>query len=144
MKKSFLIIATVVFTICNLQATNSLKENPITNLKFNKNKVVKIYDWKLELENGTFSGTSLSMEDAQKAVTLISKGEFVLQKQITSYYVLLSDTHTSNYRMYYWEVKSESGYAKGFASTKEKAEKLINLVAKGDILTYKIIERNKK
>ncbi len=144
MKKIVLIIVTVVLGLVNLNATNLLNEKPVLNLEFASNKVIKIYDWKLELENGTFSGTSLSMEDAQKALALISKGEFVLQKQITSYYVLQSDTYTANYRTYYWEVKSENGYAKGFASSKEKAKKLIGLVAKGDVLTYKIIESNKK
>jgi len=144
MKKIALIIAIAVLGLFNLNATNLLKGKPVVNLEFTSNKIIKIYDWKLELETGFFSGTSLSMEDAQKALSLISKGEFVLQKQITSYYVLQSDVYTANYRMYFWEVKSENGYAKGFASSKEKAKKLIGLIAKGDILTYKIIESNKK
>lgn len=141
MKKSFLIIATVVLTIFNLQASNNHYKNRI--VKSNPTpKVVKIYDWQLQLENGAFSGTSLTKEAAQRILNILSKGEFVLQQKITSYYVLQSDTQVKNYRNFYWEVTSENGYAKGFASSKSKAEKLVKLVAQGDIITFKIIKSN--
>jgi len=136
MKNSMLIIATVVLSVFNLNATTLLNEKPLKS----NNKVIKIYDWNLELEDGKFSGTSLSFEDAQKVLKLLSKGEFVLHKQITSYYVLQNESQNSNYRSYFWEVQTENGYAKGFASTKEKAKKLINLVAVGEIVTFKIVK----
>lgn len=143
MKKSLLIIATVVLTIFNLQATNSIKSNPIKVNPLNS-KVIKIYDWKLKLEDGTFSGTSRTKEEAQKVLQLLSKGEFVIQKQISSYYVFSNESQMNKYRTYYWEVQSENSHAKGFASSKEKASQLIRLVAKGDILHYKIIKSKSK
>ncbi len=87
MKKSFLIIATVVLTIFNLNATTSVKHKLLTDSK-PKYTAVKVYDWKIQLENGTFSGTFLSKEMAEKTLDLLSKNEFVIQKQIVSYYVL--------------------------------------------------------
>ncbi|HFS66958.1 MAG TPA: hypothetical protein ENK67_01950 [Flavobacteriia bacterium] len=137
MKNSILIIATVVLTFFNSFATTTSNGNPVN---LNSNKVVKIYDWDLEVKNGKFSGTSLSMDDAQKILKLLSKGELVLNKQIISYYVLQSDSLKNNYRNYYWEVQTETGYAKGFASTKQKARELISLVAIGDIIRFKIVE----
>ena len=142
MKKSFLIIATVVLTMFNVNATTNLQNEPLKNVN-PKYTAVKVYDWKIELEDGIFSGTSLSKKKAEKTLSILSKGEFVLHKQIVSYYVLQSEANYSNYRTYYWEAQYENGQAKGFASSKEKAKKLIKLVAEGDILTFKIIKSKK-
>jgi len=64
----------------------------------------------------------------------------VLDRQITNYYVLKSEMDNKNTRVYFWEVKNEKGHAKGFSSSEFAAKKMINLVSRGDITTFRIIE----
>jgi len=145
MKKSILIIATVVLSIFNVNATNlKEKENKTTiSGKFAMEHIIKVYDWELEIENGKFSGTALSKEEAQKMLSILSQGEIVKHKKVTSYYVMQNESKSGNVRDFYWEVKSKSGYAKGFASSEDNAKLMIQLVTTGEVITSKIIKSKK-
>ncbi|MFG6685011.1 hypothetical protein ACGK9U_00405 [Mariniflexile sp. HNIBRBA6329] len=137
-KKSILIIATVAFSILNINATNENKTlNASTEVvTFTKENIAQVFDWKVETDKGIYSGTSLSLEIAKEMIALSSSGEIVLGTEIQSYLVLKSETSNRNY---FWEVETETGFAKGYASSEDYANKMIALVASGDAVVSKII-----
>ncbi|MBP0904696.1 hypothetical protein ACFSKN_10570 [Mariniflexile gromovii] len=138
MKKSILIIATVAFSILNINATNENKTlNTSTEVvTFTKENIAQVFDWKVETDKGIYSGTSLSLDSAKEMIALSSSGEIVLGTEIQSYLVLKSETSNRNY---FWEVETETGSAKGYASSEDYANKMIALVASGDAIVSKII-----
>lgn len=139
MKKSILIIATVALSILNVTATNEKTTlNTSTEVvTITKNNIAQVFDWNVETNKGAYSGTSLSLENAKKMIALSSSGEIVLAKEIKSYLVLKSEVNAK--RNYFWEVETNSGRAKGYASSQDYANKMIQLVASGDALISKII-----
>lgn len=139
MKKSILIIATVAFSIININATNEKSILNTSNevVSFTKENIAQIFDWKVETDKGSYSGTSLSLENAKEMIALSSSGEIVLGTEIQSYLVLKSEINTS--RNYFWEVETATGSAKGYASSEDYANKMIQLVASGDAVISKII-----
>ena len=144
MKQSILIISTVVFSFLNLNAT-TLKTNAntaIVETEITENNITKVYEWSVKTLSGKSSGTSSSLEAAKEMIALFSRNEAVLEKKITSYYVLKSEARNNN-RTFYWEVQSTNGDAKGYSSSESDAREMIALVAKGEIITYKIITSEK-
>lgn len=139
MKKSILIIATVAFSIVNINATNENKtfnaSNEVVNIT--KDHIAQVFEWKVETTKATYSGTSLSLEKAEEMIKLSSSGEVVTGTEITSYLVLRSELNAK--RNYFWEVETETGSAKGYASSEAYANKMIALVASGDAIVSKII-----
>ena len=141
MRKSILIIATVVFSLLNVNATTS-NMNIITtteNVEIAKDDLIQVYDWTVKTVNGEFSGTALTLFDAKRMANIVGQAEVVLERQINSYYMLASELNKKESRLYFWEVNSEKAQAKGFASTEFAAKRMILLVAKGDIINYRII-----
>ncbi|HMQ43001.1 hypothetical protein [Mariniflexile maritimum] len=139
MKKSILIIATVALSMLNVNAANENKTlNASTEIgTVSKDNIAQIFEWQVETTKGVYSGTSLSLESAKEMMKLSSSGEVVTGTQITSYFVLKSEMNTN--RNYFWEVETETGSAKGYASTEDYANKMIALVASGDAIVSKII-----
>jgi hypothetical protein len=139
MKKSILIIATVALSMLNVNAANENKTlNALTEIAtVSKDNIAQIFEWQVETTKGVYSGTSLSLESAKEMMKLSSSGEVVTGTQITSYFVLKSEMNTN--RNYFWEVETETGSAKGYASTEDYANKMIALVASGDAIVSKII-----
>lgn len=145
MKNLILIIAVVAMATINVNATN---EKMILNTSnevetITKENLVQVFDWNVVTNKSTYSGTSPSLEHAKKMMALVSSGERIVERKIESFYIVSSDVVTNN-RTYFWEVQSENGYAKGFSSSEYSARKMIDLVALGDIISYKIITNNKK
>ena len=138
-KKSILIIATVAFSILNINATNEKSPLNTSNevVTFTKENIAQVFDWKVETNKGSYSGTSLSLESAKEMIALSSSGEIVLGTEIQSYLVLKSEINTN--RNYFWEVETATGSAKGYASSEDYANKMIQLVASGDAVVSKII-----
>jgi hypothetical protein len=139
MKKSILIIGTVALSIFNLNAANEKKTlNTSTEVvTITRERIAQVFDWKVETDKSTYSGTSLTLESANRMIALSSSGEIVKGTEITSYFVLKSEVNAK--RNYFWEVKTETGFAKGYASTEDYANKMIDLVASGDAIVSKII-----
>jgi hypothetical protein len=140
MRKSILIIATVGLSILNINATNekTTTNTSIEAVEITKNNIAQVFEWKVETTKGTYSGTSLSLEQAKDMIKLSSSGEIVTGKEVKSYFALKSEiNHTK--RNYFWEVETETGKAKGYASTEDYAHKMILLVASGDAIVSKII-----
>jgi hypothetical protein len=139
MKKSILIIATVALSILNINATNEKKTlNTSTEVTtITRDNIAQVFDWKVETDKGIYSGTSLTLESAKKMIALSSSGEIVLGSEIQSYLVLKSEVNTQ--RNYFWEVETATGTAKGYASSEDYANRMIQLVASGDAIVSKII-----
>lgn len=144
MRKSILIIATVVLGLTTLNATNlKMTLNSEISVEINDDNIVEVYDWKVTTRNGESSGTAQSLEEAKRMIKLFSNGEIVLEQQITSFKMLASEASNNNNRLYYWKVESNYGNSDGFASSEATAKKMIALVAKGDIVSYKVIASKK-
>lgn len=139
MKKSILIIATVALSILNVNATNETKAlNTSTEVvTLTRENIAQVFDWKVETDKSVYSGTSLTLESAKKMIALSSSGEIVLGSEIQSYLVLKSEVNTQ--RNYFWEVETAAGSAKGYASSEDYANKMIQLVVSGDAVISKII-----
>lgn len=139
MRKSILIIATVAFSILNINAANgkSTLNTSTEVVALTKENIAQVFDWKVETNKGIYSGTSLSFENAKEMIALSSSGEIVLGTEIQSYLVLKSEISTK--RNYFWEVETATGLAKGYASSEAYAHKMIALVASGDAVVSKII-----
>ena len=139
MKKSILIIATVALSMLNVNAANENKtlNTSTENATISKDNIAQVFEWHVETTQGSYSGTSLSLESAKEMMKLSSSGEVVTGTQITSYFVLKSDMNTN--RNYFWEVETAAGSAKGYASSEDYANKMIALVASGDVVVSKII-----
>ena len=138
-KKSILVIATVAFSILTINATNEKKTlNTSTEVTtITRDHIAQVFDWKVETNKGIYSGTSLTLESAKKMMALSSSGEIVLGEEITSYLVLKSEVNAQ--RNYFWEVETATGSAKGYASSEDYANKMIQLVASGDAIVSKLI-----
>lgn len=140
MKRTILIIATVIFGILHANATTvTTNPNSVTTVTMTKDDLIKVYDWYVKTTTGEFRGTSKTLFDAKKRANLVSQNEVVLEQKISNYFILKSELNKNESRLYFWEVKSEKGEAKGFSTSEMSAKKMIQLVAKGDIISYKII-----
>jgi len=139
-KNSILIIATVVFSFLNVNATN-LKTDPNTktSVEITTDDLVEVFDWTVKTTTGEFSGTTTSLFEAKRRANIVGQEAVVLEQTITNYFVLRSEMNTNKNRVYFWEVKSEKGYAKGFSKEEFDAKRMINIVAKGDVVSYRII-----
>lgn len=139
MKKSILIIATVALSIINVNATNEKKTLYTSNevATISRDNIAQVFDWKVETNKGIYSGTSLTLESAKQMIVLSSSGEIVLGSEIQSYLVLKSEVNAQ--RNYFWEVETATGSAKGYASSEDYANRMIQLVASGDAVISKII-----
>jgi len=139
MRKSILIIGTVVLSILNMNATtkNTTPNTSIETVEITKNNIAQVFEWKVETTKGIYAGTALSLAQAKKMVALSSANEVVTGTEIKSFFVLKSEVNSK--RNYFWEVETASGTAKGYSSTEDYAHKMIQLVASGDAIVSKII-----
>ncbi len=145
MRHSILIIATVVLGLINVNATNlNTTINSETSVEILKDELIQVYDWVVITTNGEFSGTATTLFEAKKRSNIVGQNEVVLERKITNYYVLKSELLKKDSRVFFWEVKSEKGYAKGFSTTEVAAKQMIKLVANGDIISHKIIASGNK
>ena len=140
-RKSILIIVALVLGMLNTNATNLKAETNTTlvHMEITKDEIVEVYDWSVTTTNGSFSGTALTLFDAKRSSNLVAQGEMVLERKITNYFVLKSEMSSKKSRIYFWEVQSEKGHAKGFSSNEYSAKNMIDFVAKGDIISYRIV-----
>ena len=81
-----------------------------------------------------------SLEEAKKMIELSSIGEVVLDRKIESFFQVKETVSSNTVRLYFWEVTTNSGTAKGFSNSESQAKRMIELVSTGDILNYKIIQ----
>lgn len=144
MRTTFLTLAMVALTFSTMNATE-MKVNEtvtvVTSTTINSiDDLVQVYNWTVTTNKSTYSGTAASVEEAQKMIALSSSGEIVLEKKIESYYLDQQAHNDSSMKLYFWEVETTNGTAKGFSSTEAHAKRMIELVASGSIIQYKIVQ----
>lgn len=141
MKKSILTLA-----IFALSFTSSIAKETTTNLNrfettpiVSRDQITEVYNWSVKTAQRNYSGTVNSLEEANKMIALVTMGEVVLDKKVESFYQVINQ-EKPNSKLYFWEAQTTSGHAKGFSNSKEQAIKMIELISKGDVLGYKIIQ----
>jgi hypothetical protein len=141
MKKSIFTIAILALSFVNVNASEvkTTSNNLETTTSISRDNIIEVYDWSVKTTNGSYSGTSNSLDEAEKMIQLVTVGEIILDKKIESFYQLKNEVSNANLRLYFWEVETTSGKAKGFSSSESQAMKMIQLVSTGDILNYKIV-----
>ena len=151
MKKSILTLAIVALTFSNINATEvTTTSNTIdpsfselakqTTATLTRDQIKEVYDWNVKTTQGNYSGTANSLEEAQKMIGLVSVGEVVLDKKIESFFQVKEEVASNKLRLFFWEVTTNNGTAKGFSSSESQAKRMIELVSTGDVLNFKIIQ----
>ena len=141
MKKLIFTIAILSLSLLSVNASElkTASNNLEITTSISRENIVEVYDWSVKTATGNYAGTANSLEDAQKMIQLVSAGEIVLDKKIETFFQLRDEVLNSNLRLFFWEVKTTNGKAKGFSSSESQAQKMIELVSTGDILNFKII-----
>ena len=143
MKKSILTLAIVAFSFSNINATEvTTTSNKIesTTSTLTRDQITEVYDWNVKTTQGNYSGTANTLEEAQKMIHLVSVGEIVLDKKIESFFQLKEEVANNKLRLFFWEVETSTGKARGFSNSETQAKRMIELVSTGDVLSYKIIQ----
>lgn len=142
MKKSILTLAIVALSFSNINATEVITtSNTIeATSTLTRDQIKEVYDWNVRTTQGNYSGTANSLEEAKRMIELSSVGEIVLDRKIESFFQVKEIVSSNKVRLYFWEVTTNSGTAKGFSSSESQAKRMIELISTGDILSYKIIQ----
>ncbi len=141
MKKSIITLAIVALTFTNINATEvTTTSNTIEATTLTRDQITEVYDWNVKTNQGNYSGTANSLEEAQKMIELVTVGEVVLDRKIESYYQVKNEVASNTQRLYFWEVTTNSGTAKGFSNSESQAKRMIELVSTGAILNFKIVQ----
>jgi hypothetical protein len=142
MKKSILTlaIAALSFSNSNAKEVTSTLNTIETTSTLTRDQITEVYDWNVRTNQGNYSGTANSLEEAKRMIELSSIGEFILDRKIESYFQVKETVSSNKVRLYFWEVTTNSGTAKGFSSSESQAKRMIELVSTGTILNYKIIQ----
>lgn len=151
MKKSILTLAIVALTFSNINATevtttsNTIDPSfselaKLTTATLTRDQIKEVYDWNVKTTQGNYSGTANSLEEAQKMIELVTVGEVVLDKKIESFFQVKEEVSSNKLRLFFWEVTTNNGTAKGFSNSESQAKRMIELVSTGDVLNYKIIQ----
>lgn len=141
MRKSIFTIAILALSLSNVNATEvkTTSNNLEITTSISRENIVEVYDWTVKTATGTYAGTSNTLEQAQKMIQLVSTGEIILDKKIEIFYQSKDEVSNTSLRLFFWEVETTNGKAKGFSSSESQAKKMIELVSTGDILNFKII-----
>ena len=142
MKKSIVTLAIVALTFSNINATEvTTTSNTIeATATLTRDQIKEVYDWNVKTTQGNYSGTATSFEEAQKMIALVTVGEVILDKKIESFFQVKEEVASNKMRLFFWEVTTNNGTAKGFSSSESQAKRMIELVSTGDVLNFKIIQ----
>ncbi len=141
MKTRIVTLAIVALSFGTINATEvTTTSNTIEATTLTRDQITEVYDWVVKTNSGNYSGTANSLEEAQKMMELVTVGEVILDRKIESYYQVKQDITSNTQRLYFWEVTTNSGSAKGFSNSESQAKKMIELVSTGAILNFKIVQ----
>ena len=141
MKKLITTLAIVALTFSNINAAEvTTTSNTIEATTLTRDQITEVYDWTVKTNQGNYSGTANSLEEAQKMMELVAVGEVILDRKIESYYQVKEALASKTQRLYFWEVTTNAGSAKGFSNSESQAKRMIELVSTGDILNFKIVQ----
>lgn len=141
-KKSILTLAIVALSFSNINAKEVTPTSNIieTTSTLTRDQITEVYDWNVKTTQGNYSGTANSLEEAQKMINLVTVGEVVLDRKIESFFQVKEEVADNKLRLFFWEVETSTGKARGFSNSETQAKLMIELVSTGDVLTYKIIQ----
>lgn len=141
MKTTFLTLAIVALSFSNSNAaTVTTSSNTIETTTLTRDQITEVYDWTVKTNQSNYSGTAKSLSEAKKMIELVAIGEVILDRKIESFFQVREDISADKVRLYFWEVTTNSGTAKGFSYSEGQAKKMIELVSTGAILNFKIIQ----
>jgi len=141
MKTRILTLAIVALTYGNLNATEvNTTSTTIEETTLTRDQIAEVYDWSVKTNSGNYSGTAKTLEEAERMMELVAAGEIVLDRKIESYYQVKETVASNTQRLYFWEVTTDSGSAKGFSNSESQAKRMIELVSTGAILNFKIVQ----
>jgi hypothetical protein len=141
MKTRILTLALVALTFGNINAAEvTTTSNNIETTTLTRDQITQVYDWAVKTNQGNYSGTANSLEEAQRMMELVTVGEVILDRKIESYYQVKQEVASNTQRLYFWEVTTDSGSAKGFSNSESQAKRMIELVSTGAILDFKIVQ----
>lgn len=142
MKTTILTLAIVTLSFSNINATEvtSTSNTIETTSTLTRDQITEVYDWNVRTNQGNYSGTANSLEEAKRMIELSSVGEIVLDRKIESFFQVKETVSSNTVRLYFWEVTTNSGTAKGFSNSESQAKRMIELVSTGAILNYRIIQ----
>jgi hypothetical protein len=142
MKKSILTLAIFALSFTNNTAKATTTNSNLfeTTTALSRDQITEVYDWSVKTTQRNYSGTANSLEEANKIIALVTLNEVILDKKIESFYQVKNQEDANNKRLYFWEAQTDFGYAKGFSNSENQAKKMIDLIGKGDVLNYKIIQ----
>ena len=142
MKTTILTLAIVTLSFSNINATEvtSTSNTIETTSTLTRDQITEVYDWNVRTNQGNYSGTAKSLEEAKRMIELSSIGEIVLDRKIESFFQVKETVSSNTVRLYFWEVTTNSGTAKGFSNSESQAKRMIELVSTGAILNYRIIQ----
>lgn len=140
MKKSIVTLAIFALSFTNSIAKETTNSNRFeTTPIVSRDEIIEVYDWSVKTTQRNYSGTANSVEEANKMIALVAVDEVILDKKVESFYQVKNQEESNN-KLYFWEAQTSSGHAKGFSNSKDQAKKMIELIGKGDVLNYKIIQ----
>jgi hypothetical protein len=86
MKSTFTTLAIIALTFSNSYATEvQLTSNTIeSTTTLTRDQITEVYDWNVTTNQGNYSGTANSFEEAQKMIAIVSTGEIILSKKVES------------------------------------------------------------
>ena len=142
MKTTILTLAIVTLSFSNINATEvtSTSNTIETTSTLTRDQITEVYDWNVRTNQGNYSGTANSLEEAKRMIELSSVGEIVLDRKIESFFQVKETVSSNTVRLYFWEVTTNSGTAKGFSNSESQAKRMIELVSTRAILNYRIIQ----
>jgi len=151
MKTTFTTVAIIALTFANSYATEvQLTSNTIdpslsklakqTSTTLTRDQIKEVFEWNVTTNQSNYSGTSNSLKEAQKMIALAAMGEIILELKIESFFQVKDEFTFSKMQLFFWEVETSTGKAKGFSNSECQAKRMIELVSTGAILNFKIIQ----
>jgi hypothetical protein len=121
--------------VSDIIASNKLYTNTMTaNLENNKPQV---YKWTIETKMGVFTGTSLSIDEVNKEIAMLTNNARIIKKNI----IPTSSTNESEEdKIYTWNVITNSGKASGISTSLKEAQSALNSFGTTEVVKSNIAE----
>jgi DNA integrity scanning protein DisA with diadenylate cyclase activity len=111
MRKSIFTIAILALSFLNVNATEvtTASNNLEIVTSISRENIIEVFDWSVKTATGNYSGTSNTIEEAQKMIQLVSTGEIILDRKIETFFQLKNEASNNDLRLFFWEVETTNG-----------------------------------
>jgi hypothetical protein len=100
-----------------------------------KKNITRVYKWYIETEIGAFTGTSLSIDDVNKEITLLTNNAKVLKKNMIPMSFINKNQEG---KVYTWSVITNKGQASGLSNSLKEAKRIVNSFIATEVITSNI------